>query len=742
VVTSLPLSPYRVRLEGEAEALGPVREAIGRSLDVRESTGDADFRLQARNGAFWILRPADDRPLTAEVPGSGPAEAALVVARLEHIARWTRYATLENPSSRIRTSDVDLRLFLDDGQEEVTALEVRLRAKRKKGKLVSPRFRVRVRNAGEQVLYVGILAMDELFSISTDWFPEGVVKLEPGQEVWALGGKAVTASIAPSLREAGAVETRDILKLIACTSDFEVRLAAQGALDAPRRRAAGFDAARPSTLNRLLERGQTRTLSAEPADDEEIQDFLTKAVTITVVEPRERVAISRTDPAELGGQVVIERHPSLLAKARLTTVSESRSDLGNAVLPPLFRDDPMGWEPLRFSTARGSDPGLTVLELSEVQEHTSISDQAPLMVKVPVVLQEGEAILAVGFDGDLYLPLGWSRRHANHTEVRLERLPHPVAQQARSLTGSIRILFQKLVGARLGRPYAYPLLAAAAWDAEGGVSYVRDVDAVRQKVSSAERVVLFVHGIIGDTEGIGARLRLRPGKDVALTFDYENLHTTIEENARGLKQRLDEVGLPQGHAKELVIVAHSMGGLVSRWFIEKEGGKDVVSRLLLCGTPNGGSPWPTVQDWVTSAVAMALNGLTAVAWPAAAVGWLLSGLERLDNSLDQMKPGSALLTELARAPDPKRPYTILAGSTSLAPEAGPRWRQLAQRLFHRALSAAFLFEPNDIAVSVASIGQVDRRRAPAPRVVEVACDHLTYFRAPAGLAALQEALGG
>jgi len=47
--------------------------------------------------------------------------------------------------------------------------------------------------------------------------------------------------------------------------------------------------------------------------------------------------------------------------------------------------------------------------------------------------------------------------------------------------------------------------------------------------------------------------------DLVLTFDYENLHTTIEENARSLKLRLESVGLGANHGKKLHIVAHSMG---------------------------------------------------------------------------------------------------------------------------------------------------------------------------------------
>ena len=56
---------------------------------------------------------------------------------------------------------------------------------------------------------------------------------------------------------------------------------------------------------------------------------------------------------------------------------------------------------------------------------------------------------------------------------------------------------------------------------------------------------------------------------------------------------------------------------VSRWFIERERGNRAVRRLLMLGTPNGGSPWPNVVDWATTAMAVGLNELSKVAWPAA-----------------------------------------------------------------------------------------------------------------------------
>lgn len=51
---------------------------------------------------------------------------------------------------------------------------------------------------------------------------------------------------------------------------------------------------------------------------------------------------------------------------------------------------------------------------------------------------------------------------------------------------------------------------------------------------------------------------------------------------------------------EVWIIAHSNGGLVARWYIEQEGGKDHVGRLFLMGSPWDGTP---------KALYMAFNGV-------------------------------------------------------------------------------------------------------------------------------------
>jgi pimeloyl-ACP methyl ester carboxylesterase len=368
---------------------------------------------------------------------------------------------------------------------------------------------------------------------------------------------------------------------------------------------------------------------------------------------------------------------------------------------------------------------------------------------LPVSLHENEAVLPLAHDGEFFLPVGHAMRTDSGVVLDIVRLPTEV-QGRRSLTSAIRIVFHKLVLRPLGVRYQYPLLTCVDLGPDGKVQYDADNDSIRRRVAGASRIVLFVHGIIGDTTLMAGCIAARGLDELVMAFDYENLHTTIEENAQLLRDRLADIGLAKGHVKDFQIVAHSMGGLVSRWFIEQLGGKEVVKHLVMAGTPNAGSPWPTVQEWASTAAALAVNGLTTVAWPVQAIGWVLKGVERIDNALDEMTPGCPFLTQLAASADPHVPYTIIAGNTSIPAAVvvngdESRLTRLLKKVsprgvLHKGLTLALFQEPNDIAVTVTSIKQVTGGRHPAPVLHQTACDHVTYFTHAASLDLLRAAL--
>lgn len=185
------------------------------------------------------------------------------------------------------------------------------------------------------------------------------------------------------------------------------------------------------------------------------------------------------------------------------------------------------------------------------------------------------------------------------------------------------------------------------------------------------------------------------------------MHASIEKNAEELRDRLTAYGLGEGNDKEIILEAHSMGGLVARWFTEKLGGRKIVSRVIFCGTPNADSNWATAEDWIAGTASLAMN---------------------------HMKPGSTFLKVFTELDDPEIPYTILAGNTSLGGAAdGSRVRRLLKKVLYETTSLAFLFEPNDIALSVKSISNAGLFWKLKPDVKVVACDHVSYFSCSAGI---------
>ena len=94
---------------------------------------------------------------------------------------------------------------------------------------------------------------------------------------------------------------------------------------------------------------------------------------------------------------------------------------------------------------------------------------------------------------------------------------------------------------------------------------------------------------------------------------------------------------------------------MSRWFIEREGGNRVVRRLIMLGTPNGGSPVAARAGLGDHGAGGGLNELSKVVWPASVLAGLVQAIELVDVTLDQMVPDSAFLQDLNASPDPKRP---------------------------------------------------------------------------------------
>ncbi|MGG6297056.1 caspase family protein [Leptolyngbya sp. AN02str] len=760
VVTSLPLPPLGVYWIGDADGLARLQHAIAHanntepSLYIRpvEDPTAATFQVLAQNNQYAIKRPADARILLEPVLGYTVESARETIRLLEHLARWTTTLELQSsPTSRIASNAVQMEIVQPN--QTHSGDNIRLTYTNQ----TPPKFQLKLKNTSDQRLYCTVLDLTERFAIHADLFKAGGQWLAPGEEAYALSGKPIDASVPDELWEQGITEFKDVLKLIVSTSEFDARLLEQDKLTLyqgePRSPEPRTTRSSPKgMLNRLMQRVQTRDLGAS-AENEVTDDWITSQMVITTVRPRHAIALSAATPkAQLIPGVTIESPADFQAQARLTTIPQSTRDLGNHILPLLLRDRTQSFQ---FTASRATDPGLSALELSHVNNRETITPQNPLKVIADRTLEQGTYILPVAYDGEFYLPLGRGIAQGDQTEITIEHLPEPIQEGNRSLGGAIRIFFQKVVSQKLGSElsqkfgiaFDYPILAAVAVN-DGEVSYDADPIVVAAKVAQAKRIALYTHGIIGDTASMlpsidTAMVRVneqaKPLKncyDLILAFDYESLNTPIATHARELKQRLKEIGLGPNHDKTFHIIAHSMGGLVSRWFIEQEGGNEVVQHLILLGTPSAGSPWPQVEAGITTLAALIINGLSTVAVPLRILGSLLEHLESMDMTLDEMEPSSEFLKALAMSDDPGVSYTVIAGNTSLI--HGTKGT-LAEKLVARIKSLMelpFFGVTNDLAVTVESIQAIPTNRTPAPTLVEVDCDHLVYFTEPSGVTAL------
>nr|WP_214662832.1 caspase family protein [Amazonocrinis nigriterrae] len=762
VITSLPLPPKGVLITGENAGVELARNALMEagpqnqySLYVREVTTPelAEFKLLARDEEYLITRPADDRPLVAQISGYNSATAWQAIQRLEHIARWTNIAELSSPAtSRIPPDAVQMIIYQEE--QETQDPQISLEYRQENGRWKRPPFKIKLKNISQQSLYCAVLDLTQQYKVDAGLFATEGVWLEPGQEAWALGGQTLYAEIPNELLTQGITEFTDIYKLIVSTSEFDARLLEQDKLDLPHiKRALGQG--QKGTLNRLMHRIQSRDFSIMQDDEEEYNDWVTSQITITTIRPQQSIPRGNAS-IFLATGVKLQSHPTFKANAHLTTVNSSTRDVNNNILPTILQSTRSGIQSFQFPVTRGNEPTGNVLELTQVEDATVVTPAQPLKLIVDTPLRPDEQLLPISYDGEFFLPLGRAQSTLDgKTEIILERLTQPVSEGNRSLGGSIKILFQKIVSDKLGLKFDYPALAIADVISEETIRYTRQIDEIKTRVAQANRIVLYIHGFLGETPSIVGsvqKAKLHELYDLVLTFDYETLNTSIEENARQLKQKLAAINLGENHGKVLHIVAHSIGGLIARWFIEREVGNQVVQHLIMLGTPNAGSPWSTLQDWALATLSIGLNGLSAMTWPVPVLGTLLKAInknveaiEQIDVSLDQMRPDSELLKTLAASADPGVGYTIIAGDTSIIAAAidSPNNQlnaieRLLRKLFNKTVALPFFGEPNDIFATVYSITNVSSDRQPQPQIQQVPCDHLVYFIHSAGIAALAE----
>jgi pimeloyl-ACP methyl ester carboxylesterase len=271
---------------------------------------------------------------------------------------------------------------------------------------------------------------------------------------------------------------------------------------------------------------------------------------------------------------------------------------------------------------------------------------------------------------------------AERTGVRIERPRTPLRLPVRGLSGALaRTMISEVLGAGVSWTLEADCLVLTLDPAV--VAESRRAAWQRQLAELAERVrreaalqrtyfgmkalasyrpndpkrptVLLVHGMNSSSGGFVhmAPLLERAGFGVVV-YDFPD-NRDLDESAPRFVRDWSDFRSRVGERRPWAIVAHSMGGLLARWYVEGDDYGDDVSDLILIGPPNHGSALARAQRLIQ--VLRNVQGING-----RYVGVLSDLGDGLGAAADDMRPGSAFLEALNGRP--RRAgvrYRILAG---------------------------------------------------------------------------------
>ncbi len=757
-------------------SLKMIREAFKNKapfyLELVEQEKNADYLIKNYKNHLILTRPGEEAPLFKRVSMTDEQMVSAFIEQADDVANWKNLLDLQNGHSSIDVEEeLEIKFYriteagnLNDSapKEELDWRDDSLFPYQfKDNEWHQPSFQLSIRNIGTRKLYISALNMQADFKISNRFLP--FKEMSPGDEaaflIDAVGSdrfKTIPLELPDAYLTWGITEIKEYVKFIISTD--------------PNLRTDQYE---QEALELDVREDFTTKAGREQNKSPRGHDWVAKEVKFTIVRPMKSYKLTAAQPTRLIEGFSIEVPGGVQGEVALMGLNEAeRAVSGQLENSSATRSlegqntstyDLWGFdqESEVFSfTEKENAPGLSALELTlDHESEQKINQDNPIKIKLDQKPSDHEFIVPMGYDEEtgMYYALGGTNEDG---DIIVENLPQPTA--SRSLGRSLKLFFHKIIFKPLGFDYNWPRLAMAQFKegTEEEFDYITDQDKVREAIANASSIVMTIHGIIGNTKLMTQSLKRLNNEDgsaydlpydLILTFDYENLDTSIATTAKDLKRKLEEVGLGDHHNKAFTILAHSMGGLVSRYFIEKLDGSAVVSNLIMCGTPNNGSPWANAKEMASILLTYVLNG----AAPLKAYTLPLMILQRLSKklftTLDEMHAGSSkILKELNNGSDPEVPYYVVMGNALMKGiENQEKEKRLIAKVANRFVDftyqalETFLFgQSNDIAVSEESatlLKNANQWKA-SPGTDIVACDHLSYFSDIDGLKGLKKAV--
>ena len=649
-----------------------------------------------------------------------------IIEVLDKLAIWNRMESLQNEDTRFTEDTLDFEFILDDSpndsiKDSIITLDYPKAGEDKdaNGQLKANYFKLNIKNTIDEKLHLAVIHLGPHYEIGSLYGCEEIKR----EETWL---EAVSAGFVISNPQEH--EATDVFKIIVSTAPFDVYKFQQDAIVY----------GQIITKNQLADRSQTTRsiVSRMPPKS----DWYTRTIKVNTI--RNQSSIS-TQSVQLAN-IKIEGHEVFKADIAFASAKSSRSIHSISKLNGLVEGQNLQLLNLVGQGSR-SIQDKSIIELSGIQNEDSLAEN-PLTIYLDADLNKDGSVIPVTMKDGFIIPLGLALpQEDGSTKVMIDHIPEgtdapPSAQGKRSLGRALWFSFLKLSGIKNDN---YNLRKVVY---ENGVPTYQNLE--KTDIVDNSKVLMVIHGIIGNTKGILENLEflLKTEKyDQIIAFDYENLNTPIEDIAQYLNDALDQVGIRSNDNITFDIIAHSMGGLVSRYFIEHiRKNEDIVDNLYMFGTPNGGSVFGELAVYQQKLIHLLTIGLNFGKVWLGPVGTVLDyvnmGLEqstKLTITLKQMSANSEFIKKLQASDKGSTQYTIVAGNicnyTSLDDS---RFVQLMDKVLLKIGNKANVDEPNDIAVTVKDILAI-------PTILEastseVCCHHMNYFEEGEGLDKLKE----
>ncbi|MEZ5041984.1 MAG: caspase family protein [Saprospiraceae bacterium] len=656
-----------------------------------------------------------------------------IVPFIEHVEKWERYKRLEQRAKTLKEAKIEIKLELEQENGEMHAIPSDMTAvtvdvnKASNGEdWESVPFLLSIDNKGRDDLFVMLLGMSRSYNVSvyhSEWINGQSGKVELLENTFTL-----TTGLSKEI---------DVLKVIVSTTEINP---------------ASF------TLEELV-LGEIQEVKRSDGEEKGIggggkevnaakkDDWFTKTFIITVSGNEKEVG---KQESKING-LTFQKNDTLKAKLSFGSIyAHTRSTDPINRLPELLADSDL--EIMDFAQTRGGGDKC-IIELNDIQGEDQLMSQ-PLQIELEDKMQPGEMMIPVTFDGEFILPFGEVKETPDgRPMISIDHLPAQVDDGRRSVGRALKFVLLKTVFK--DRFDVFKL----RWVDYSVSKNRRKTTNLKDKVAAANKILLLVHGIIGDTKFMADQAEFAVKEkafDLVLTYDFENLDTDIDVIADKLHQDLVDVGLGTGHKKELHIVAHSMGGLVSRHMIENIRQDDgSVQKLLMFGTPNGGSRFGLVpglidqylpekykelvrdkaKAWYKLALGLALNLLPGYVKVILEYVIKLAKLDEIEspqilNTLMMMSPDSDFIKGLAENEIPQHTtYFVVAGDISNYQSSGGWFTRLVEKIELGVGRVVYFDLPNDIAVGTADIKKIKGLDIENNATI-VPGHHLNYFENP------------